>query len=174
MVGPLLPVTLAELKAYLRIESDLEDGLLVALLRAAVGQIEAWLGAPLVVRELAQEGLAHDGRLRLAHEPVEAVVGVARVAADGTRTELAAADWTVERLASGGAVVGLAAGGEPVVVVRYRAGLAGDWNGVPEPVRLAVLRVAAHAYANRDGESDAGLPVAARQLLSPFRRARLV
>jgi uncharacterized phiE125 gp8 family phage protein len=168
------PVSLPELKAYLRIDGDLEDAVLAALLRATVGQVEAWIGAPLIYREVRQAGVAVGGRLRLWHEPVAGVMEVSMIAADGTEVPVAAGSWSVERVAAGPVELSLADGSSGPIAVRYCAGLGVDWNGVPEAIRLAVMRAAAHAFANRDGGEDAGLPGAARQLLAPFRRTRLV
>ena len=171
--GP-LPVSIAELKAYLRLETDIEDGVLATLLRAAVGQVEAWLGVALVRREFRQLGVAVDGRLSLLQEPLEVVLAVAAVGADGTETTIAAADWSVERPVAGPPILCLADGATRPVCVRYIAGLGGDWNGVPEAVRQAVMRAAAHGFANRDGGEDTGLPASVRQMLAPFRRTRLI
>jgi uncharacterized phiE125 gp8 family phage protein len=170
--GP-TPVSLAELKAYLRIETDLEDGVLATLLRAAVGQVEGWLGGPLLQREVQQRAVAVARRVRLVHEPVVRVESVATIAEDGSETPLTEDRWSVARMPGGAVDLCLVDDPDAELLVRYRAGTAEDWNGVPEAVRLSVLRVAGHAYGNRDGSEDPGIAAGVRQLLSPYRRTRI-
>jgi uncharacterized phiE125 gp8 family phage protein len=55
------------------------------------------------------------------------------------------------------------------VLVRYRAGLAADWNGVPEPLRQGIVRLAAHLYGARGG-TEGPAPASVAALWRPFRR----
>jgi uncharacterized phiE125 gp8 family phage protein len=57
--------------------------------------------------------------------------------------------------------------------VHYRAGLAAGWNGVAEPLRQGVVRMAAHLYAHRDAADGRGPPAAVTALWLPYRRLRL-
>ena len=59
------------------------------------------------------------------------------------------------------------------VRVSLSAGLSADWAGLPEPVRLGILRLAAHIHAHRDAADDVGPPAAVAALLRPWRRLRL-
>jgi uncharacterized phiE125 gp8 family phage protein len=65
-----LAASLAELKAYLRIETGAEDAVLAGLLRSAAALCEQFVGQWLVARE-ARETVAGDGRWqRLSARPV--------------------------------------------------------------------------------------------------------
>jgi uncharacterized phiE125 gp8 family phage protein len=163
---------LAELKAYLRIEDAREDALLAALLRAATETVEAMLGVLLFEREVVERGVVAAGAVALSAEPARSLVAAALVAADGGETALAGARFEVSRDGVGRLLVsGLDEGAQ--VSVRYRAGMGADWNWVPEVLRLAVLRAAAHFHAYRDAADDAGLPPAVRRMLAPWRVRRV-
>jgi hypothetical protein len=53
------------------------------------------------------------------------------------------------------------------------AGKAADWNGIQEPLRQGIVRMAAHLYTHRDGEDGRGPPAAVTALWLPYRRLRL-
>ena len=57
--------------------------------------------------------------------------------------------------------------------VRYRAGIAAGWPALPELLRHAVVRLAAHFQAHRDSAEAPGVPRAVRQLLATQRARRL-
>jgi uncharacterized phiE125 gp8 family phage protein len=63
--------------------------------------------------------------------------------------------------------------GSTAARVAVEAGLAEDWNGVPEPLRQGIVRLTAHLYAHRDAAGDAGPPAAVAALWRPWRRMRL-
>lgn len=166
-------VSVDELKAYLRIETDAEDALLAGLIRTASATVEAWCGQLLVTQERVDEGITADGVLPLSGNPVRRVETVARQEADGSWIDLPPEAWTVEMDGWGRAYVRVGPGGSPKRLrCRYRAGMAETWNAVPEPLRQAVIRAAAHAFTHRDGAEDAGIPAAVRQLVAPFRVMR--
>ena len=52
------------------------------------------------------------------------------------------------------------------------AGIADCEKGVPEPIRLGVLRLVAHLFTVRDGEGGEP-PAAVTALWRPYRRMRL-
>ncbi len=168
-----LPVPIVELRTYLRIETDAEDALLAGLIRAAASQVETWLGR-LLLERTATERFADPGEtLRLTAGPVAAVSAVTLTPPGGEPAPLAEADWRLVQRRDGAAEIQLLRGVEGEVRVTYRAGMAADWNGLPEELRLAVMRAAGHLHAHRDAAEDAGLPGAVRQLLAPWRRLRL-
>ncbi len=166
--------SLSELKAYLRIEDSREDALLAALLRAATETVEAMLGLLLFEREVEERGTARSGTMTLRAEPARTLVEAQAELADGTRRTLAHSDVSLRTDGHGCgqlALVGIADGTD--VIVRYRAGMAADWNWVPEALRLAVIRVASHFFSHRDGPDDPGVPPAVRRMIGPWRKRRL-
>lgn len=164
-------VLAAELSAFLRLDGACEDGLLAGFAAAATQQAEAFLGQLLIERETEATFAMPLGSLRLSTPPVRAVLAVETLAEAGAATPLTGWSWDLD--GAGCAHVWSAAGWPDTTLrVRYRAGWAADINGLPEPVRLAVLRLAAGHHANRDG-AGAAFPDAVAALLRPWRRLKL-
>jgi hypothetical protein len=69
-----------------------------------------------------------------------------------------------------GLVAGLPRGA--TFVVCGSAGMALDANGIPEPIRQGILRLAAFMFANRDGQVG-DLPKAVTAMWRPYRKAGL-
>lgn len=182
-----MPVTLAEVKAYLRIAGSEEDALLAGLVRGAAATGEAFTGRAMVARAVSETVAAGGAWTRLAAGPVRSIEAVDALAPDGTATALEATDYLIDidahgegwvRVVAGSGAAGSgAAGSGRRARVRYTVGLAADANGVPEPLRHGVVRLAAHLYAHRaesDGSAPSAAPPAAvTALWRPWRRLRL-
>lgn len=170
---PALPVPIEALRAYLRIEGSEEDALLAGLVRSAGELCEAFTRLSLIEAEYEQAVPANPAWTRLDRAPARAILGVA-VAGDGEPVPLAPDNYAIDVDVRGdGWVRVLRNGGAGQVLVRYSAGLAPDWNGIPEPLRQGIVRMASHLYAHRDGEGGTGPPAAVTALWLPYRRLRL-
>jgi uncharacterized phiE125 gp8 family phage protein len=162
------PVTLDEVKAFLRLGNEEEDALVAGLVRSAAETCERFTGRALVSREVEEVVAASGAWTRLGIAPVQAIEAVA---AEGGEP-LPAGDYAIDIDAAGdGWVRVLRPVDEKRVRVRYRAGLAADPNGVPEALRHGIVRLTAHLYAHR--EDGAGPPFAVAALWRPWRRLRL-
>ena len=162
-----LVVSLAEAKAYLRLEHASDDAMLAGHVRTAMALCEAFTGQWLIVRSGAQRLAADTRWQRLSMLPVVTFIDV--TGRDGL---LASTEYETDIDVSGAGWVRLA---QPTMeaVVTMRAGLGDDWNGVPEPLRQGVTRLVAHLYSHRDA-ADAGPPPAAvAAIWRPWRRLRL-
>lgn len=164
----------AAAKTYLRIDQADEDALLERMLGAALRHVEAFTGQ-LLLRRAGVDRLPISGAWqRLGVTPVHAVTAIAAVSADGTASPLPPEAYALDIDGSGDGWVRLTA---PVDAARIEvtvdAGLAPDWDALPEPLRLAVLRLAGHLHGHRDSADDAGPPAAVAALLRPWRRMRL-
>jgi uncharacterized phiE125 gp8 family phage protein len=84
-------------------------------------------------------------------------------------------DYAIELDADGGALVRvLRQGAAGRVAVRFTAGLAAEWAGLPDGLRHGVLRLAAHHYRERESGSARAMPPAAvAALWRPWRRVRV-
>ena len=171
----LAPTALAELKQWLGITTTHDDAPLAALLRAALETCEAFTGL-MPLSCTCEEMLPASGQWQcLATRPVQAITGVDGVLASGARVALGLADYEMDLDADGGGLVRvLAASGASRVAVRFTAGLAPDWDQLPEAMRQGVLRLAAHQHREREGSGAAPMPPAAvAALWRPWRRLRL-
>jgi uncharacterized phiE125 gp8 family phage protein len=167
-------VPVEELKAWLRIVGSEEDALLAALIRSATELCEQFTRLALIERDVEQTLPGRPVWSRLEQGPVRAILGVSALGADGEAAPLAAGDYALDVDAAGaGWVRVLRSGAAQRVLVRYRAGLGADWNGVPEALRHGVVRMAAHLYARRDGDDGAAPPAAVAALWLPYRKLRL-
>lgn len=168
--APRAAVWLAELKAHLRIEDAGEDALLAGLLRAATESVEQGIGQLLVAREVEQTGQVRGDGLRLLVGPAIDLVALWEQADDGNWVPV---DPALARVEGGWRLRldGLAEGAE--VRARYRAGIGAGPGDVPQALRQAVVRLAAHAHAWRDSVEAPAMPVSVRQLLAGYRVRRL-
>lgn len=165
--GP-LAVSLAECKAFLRLDRDDEDALLAGFVRTAMALCEAFTGQWLIVRDGDQRFAPVDGWQRLAARPVVAITGASNAAGP-----LAGGGYEADIDAACCGWIRLAGPHDGVVTVAYRAGMAADWNGLPEPLRQGLIRLVAHLHAHRDAPEAAAAPSAVAALWRPYRIVRL-
>ncbi|MET0360733.1 MAG: phage head-tail connector protein [Sphingobium sp.] len=165
--------SLAELKAYLRMGGSDDDALLSALLRGAAALCEQFLGQWLIARDARETVPASSVWTRLTARPVEAIDRIEAIDAQGTAVEMATGAYAIDIDAAGdGWVRVIDANGAAMVRVHYRAGMAGELNGLPEAIRQGIVRLAAEQHAGRTGDNVAP-PAAVTALWRPWRRMRI-
>jgi uncharacterized phiE125 gp8 family phage protein len=163
------PISLAECKAYLRIGHDDDDAVIAGFIRTAMALCEAFTGQWLISRDGEARLVADGNWQRLPALPVNAIsevrdaLGVLPVAQYEIDIDAAGCGW----------VCASARSAASAVAVRFRAGLAPDWNGLPEPLRQGMIRLVAHLYAHRDAADAGPPPTAVAALWRPWRRMRL-
>lgn len=179
-------VSLPELKAYLRVDGDDEDGLITSLAEAAEGMVCSATGRTLVTTTFALTlgGFPrHGGRLMLQRPPILSVESVAYRDKGGAEQQLSetAHYYLVNATDVQGeppALVpvsshwpGTAERPEAVTVV-YRAGY-GVGADVPHRLRLAIMALVAHWFDTRTpvtiGASADEVPHHAARLMSSMR-----
>ena len=167
------PIAIEEIKAFLRIESGSEDATIAALVRTATGLCEDYIAAPPIIRDVSEIIPASNTWQRLSVAAVRMITMVETLTAGGDRLTLATDGYAIDIDGAGdGWVRATAAAPRARLVVAYSAGLAGDWNGVPEPLRHGIVRLAAHLFTERT-TGDAAPPAAVAALWRPYRRMRL-
>lgn len=169
------PVSLAEAKAWLRVESgDDEDALITALIAAARVRCEWHCGRAFITQTwtLWLDGIG-DGVIGLPLPPLAAVSQVTLYAIGGDAAVLDAAAYRVDvpggRLIFAASHPGLRA--SDGVSIAFTAGY-GDADDVPEPIKSAILQTVAWLYEHRGGDA-APVPAGALALLAPYRVVRL-
>ena len=172
----LSPAALSELKHWLGIASPADDNQLTMLLRAAIEHCEDFTGL-MPLEQTCEDVLSiQSGWQALSTRPVQAISQVLGIPAEGARFALAVDAYAIDLTADGaGRVRVVSPGSAGRVAVRYTAGLATSWFGLPEAMRHGVLRLAASQYRTRDNESQANAmpPAAVAALWRPWRRLKL-
>jgi uncharacterized phiE125 gp8 family phage protein len=170
----LSPAALAELKAWLGISTSRDDTELSRLLGTALELCEGFTGS-LPLQANCEELLAPSSDWQdLQTRPVQAITGLDSVGLSGVRVTLAAADYELDLMPDGTGRVRLLRGDlSGRIAVRFTAGLAADWDSLPDAVRHGVIRLAAFQHRARENEAASGMPAAVAALWRPWRRLRL-
>lgn len=184
---PDLALPVSQFKSHLRqgtgfTEDSVQEAVLNGFLRAAIAAIEARTGKVLIERAYSWELTAWRGTQGqvLPVAPVNALTQVTLLGADGAETDLDLSRFRLEkdsqqpRLVPAGAALPTIATGA-AMRVRFTAGLAADWNGLPADLGQAVLMLAAHYYEYRNETSlgDGCMPFGVTSLIQRYRNLRL-
>ena len=184
--GPAVePLSLAEAKAHLRLETAADDALVTSLIITSRLHVEAALGLALTAQDwtLVLDAWPAAGTLAIPMRPVSAVTAVRTRAANGTATVFDPSNYILDGtgfpprlvLASGTwPAPGRAAAG---IEIEFTAGFGTLAAAVPEPIRQALKLLVAHWYEHRDpieiGDPATAIPGAVSQLLRPYSVPRL-
>lgn len=179
LTGPAVePLSLAEAKAFLRVEHADDDDLIAALAVGSRIHVETQTRRALITQRwrLSFDGWPEDGRIAIRPGPLQDIAAARVLDFDGDAHAVDLLSFVPDRGASALAFAPwampqpgrLAAGIELDVTVGY--GDAG--SDVPEPLRQAVRLLAAHWYENR-GLAAIGtvtvLPSTVAALIAPYR-----
>jgi uncharacterized phiE125 gp8 family phage protein len=186
LAGPAAePVSLAEAKAWLRLDGEAEDGLVATLISAARIHVESVTGRALVAQSwrLVLDGWPAGRAVSLPVGPLIALTAITAFDADGEAQEVETAgvlaDATAHppRLYFPPALVLPAARAKMGIEIDFLAGHGEEPDAVPADLRRAVLGLVAHWFENRDAVMLAGagavVPEGLAAALAPYRRARL-
>lgn len=169
------PVSLAETKAFLRLDGDAEDGLVTALIAAARLHVEATTGRALVRQSWRLVLDAWPAEVRL---PVVPVIEVTEARAFDEQDDEHELDIGGIQLAGDRLLLPAIADGMPVLRARlgleldYVAGF-GDAADVPADLKQGLLALVAHWFEHRDAAVGAVVPVGFDRLVSGYRQVRL-
>jgi uncharacterized phiE125 gp8 family phage protein len=174
------PITLAEAKAYLRVEHGDDDTVIAALIAAARSHVEAATRRALITQSwrLVLHRWPVGGRIPVTPVPLQQLLAARIHRADGTSQAIDAAAFTLDRAAAP-AILGFAPGSMPApgrdlagIEIDVEVGYGGAGTDVPEPLRQAMRLLIAHWYENRGlvaGDAGAVLPAGVAALLAPYR-----
>jgi len=178
-----LPVTLAEAKAHLRVETPDEDDYITGLLAAATAHVEGATGKRLILQQwrVFLDALPTDGPVDIPLGPLISVDAVRVRDEAGAPVAVDLSGVAADRHSDPPRLVfdeepisGQALNG---IEIDVTAGYGEAGVDVPDQLRRAVLVLAAHWHAFRGQASDDALfgtvPRGLAALLAPFRRARL-
>jgi uncharacterized phiE125 gp8 family phage protein len=177
------PLTLAEAKQYLRVETSDDDDVVTALIAGARVLVEAQTRRALITQSwrLVRDCWPADGRIAVLPAPLRSVIAAryydelnathaidaGAFVIDAASSTLSFAPWSMP------APGRIPAGIEIDVTVGY-----GDEpSAVPEALRQALRMLVAHWYENRGlialGQTVSVMPAAAAALVAPFRMLAL-
>jgi uncharacterized phiE125 gp8 family phage protein len=164
------PVTLAQAKAWLRVESGTdEDDLVAALIAAARARAEWHTGRAFVTQGWTLWLDRAAPVIGIPLPPLQAVTAVTLYAPDGGATVLDNGDYTADlagsRLLLNAAPPDLRA--TNAAAIAFTAGY-GDAAAVPPAIAQAILQIVGALYEHRGGEATPN-PDSALALLAPYR-----
>ncbi len=171
------PVSVAEVQAHLRVDSDADEDLVAALAIAAREWCEMATGRQFCAATLRTQlsGFPDDGApIQLPRAPVSAVTGVTYLDGSGASQTLSASDYVLaadlapaEISLAAGATWPTTADRAASVTITYTAGYGGPAQ-VPQPLRAAILLHAQILY-DRDAKERESLEKARDSLLGLYR-----
>ncbi|HST93408.1 MAG TPA: head-tail connector protein [Microvirga sp.] len=181
--GPAVePITLAEMKAYLRVDDDdaAQDDLISGLIKAARLMIEAASRRILIEQSwrVVLDRWPCNRVILLPLAPLIAVDAIRITDAAGTASDLPESAFEADALSDPPRIVASGAPdpGRPRhgISIELRAGYGTTAEAVPATLKLAIRILVAHWFENRgDVVGEQILPPEALALVAPFQRARL-
>jgi uncharacterized phiE125 gp8 family phage protein len=174
------PVSLAEAKMFLRVDSDAEDDLIAIFIAAAGEAVEQMCGRFLITRRVCEtlDFWRFDGMAAalLGASPARSIVAVRLLDGDGDATIISPASYRLDGQETQPRLVFQTGAPAPLrfiggIEIEYDAGYGESVASLPTKLRLAVLHVVAALYEAREGIG--ALPEAARALAAPFAPVRL-
>jgi uncharacterized phiE125 gp8 family phage protein len=177
------PISLAEAKLHLRLDTTAEDLLVAAQIMAARQHLEASLQVALLQQShaLFLDAWPKDGAaIALPLTPVTQIVAIRTYAPDGTPLTHSLAHFelargTPPRVAR---TVGYDAS-TPLrrlngIEIEFTSGFGASPADVPQPLRQALLHLVAHLFENRGTQSE-DMPLSrVESLIAPWRRPRVL
>lgn len=187
LTGPAVePITLDEAKAYLRVDSTAEDGLIQSLITAARLHTETLTGRALITQSwrLVLDDWPLGNVLIIPLGPLQQVTELRVYEDEDVLVIIAPTEYLVEtigvpaRLAMRGhqswPKPGRPIGGIEIDITVGYGDLADD---VPRSLRQAILQIVAHWFVNREavglGVGAVHVPVTVDALIAPHRAVRL-
>ncbi len=180
------PVSLARMKAHLRVEDEAEDGLIEALIVAARVHVESLTGRALLEQSwrVVLDGWPPDRAIRLPVSPMITVTEIRAYGADGEGRQIDLDQFLPDGQANPARIICPAhVDGAPVlrermgIEIDYVAGFGTGPEAVPADLAQSIRTLVAYWYENRDAVpvsgAGAAVPAGFERLVGAYRRVRL-
>jgi len=167
------PVTLADAKLHLKVDTTDDDALITRLIAAARVRAEWHTGRAWITQSWILWSDCWAEFVEIPLPPLQAVTAVTTYAPDGTAAVIDPDSYTVDaasqpaRIAFG-CIAPLALRAINAVAIAFDAGHGDAADDVPAPVREAILEIVAGLYVHR-GDGPEEIPLSAQALLAPYR-----
>jgi uncharacterized phiE125 gp8 family phage protein len=185
--GPLAePVSIAEAKAHMRIDSSAEDALIASLIVTSRLHIEAALGLALLTQAWSYfvDAWPRSREIVLPLKPVQSIATVRVWAQDGTSQTVPPDAYTLDGEGNPPRLVLSRSAAPPApgrsasgIEIAFSAGYGDAGTDVPAPIRQALVLLVAHWFENREplraDAAQAEIPHMVSTLLAPYRGRRL-
>lgn len=163
------PLTVAEAKAFLRIEHDDEDAVIVAAIAAARASAEEYLRVLLLPQTYSYEFEELTHIVKLPVGPARSVEQFDSYDRNGNATAIDAGKYRLTIDGHGLVLPNIPKGHS--FAVEFIAGLVANAEDVPAPIKQGMLHHIAAMLENRHGTT--ALPAQSVHLYQPYRRVRL-
>ncbi|MEO0729319.1 MAG: head-tail connector protein [Pseudomonadota bacterium] len=171
------PISLAEAKAFLRVDADAEDTLIDSLIVTSRLHVEAALDLALITQSWRLTAHASDASHTIQLHPVVAVTGTVSIDADGNETPVGTGEVDIDLDQRPARICIRAAANAVKVGVDFDAGFGATADDVPAPIRHALLQLVAHWFEHREpvaiGTDAARIPDSVSALLAPYRAIQI-
>ena len=180
------PVSLADMKAHLRVVDEAEDGLIEALIVAARVHVESLTSRALLSQtwRLVLDAWPESRAIRLPVSPMISLTEIRCYDGDGGEHQIATEQFLPDgqavpaRLICPGAVAGAPVlRGRMGIEIDYLAGFGSEPEAVPADLLQSLKTLVAYWYENRDSVlvsgAGAAVPAGFERLVSAYRRVRL-
>lgn len=169
------PLSLVEVKSWLRVEHNADDIDISALVVAARGLVEEFLGRQLVSATWRlTAGWFPDFEIRLPKPPLLSIASIQYLDTAGVLQTLDDETYDVDAAADPGVVMPASGYSWPAtrthpqsVRITYQAGY-GTAASVPEGIKTAIKLLIANWYQRRGDGEDRGLPMSVELLLLAY------
>ncbi|MCT4654840.1 MAG: head-tail connector protein [Cohaesibacter sp.] len=174
------PVSLEDMKAYLKQDSSAEDDLLSALIIAARSYLEQVTGRHFL-SQIWQVTLkvTKEREISLPFHPVQRLVSLAALTDQGDLTALDLGDFKLEQHSNPAIIKKLQSSHPPSagrLVIQLETGFGGQESDVPPPILQALKMIVSRWFDCRgisNPSDDEAINVAVSTLIAPYRTVRL-
>lgn len=187
LAGPATePVSLADAKAFLRVDSTEEDALITTLLAAARVHVESVTRRAMIDQNwrVVLDSWPQSGEIRLPIGPFRALIAVTVYDQADSATSLSLAQFLPETAGAPGRIIlpGHVEGAPLLrerfaIEVDYTAGYGASGADVPSALKQAMLTLVGHWFENREAVLMAGsgaiVPHGFDALVQPYRQVGL-